>query len=110
MNPKALTKTFVLANDFKEGDMSVGGTRDENERKEAREELASLRLGEITKVAFVEDQLTETLHRSLDSELVDELARLSVSELKRILPGPDAAVWTRRYRDGLASEGIAAAR
>jgi len=108
MNPKALTKTFVLANDFKEGDMLVGGTRDESERKEAREELASLRLGEITKVAFVEDQLTETLLRSLDSELVDELSRLSVGELKGILLGPDTAAWTRRYRDGLASEVIAA--
>src|SRR5882724_5420750 len=108
MNLQALTKTFVLANEFKEGDMSVGGTRDETERKEAREELASLRLGKITKAAFVEDQLTETLHRSLDSELADELAGLSVSELKRILLGPDAAAWTRRYRDGLASEVIAA--
>jgi ethanolamine ammonia-lyase large subunit len=108
MNLQALTKTFVLANEFKEGDMSVGGTRDENERKEAREELSSLRLGKITKAAFVEDQLTETLHRSLDSELADELAGLSVSELKRILLGADAAAWTRRYRDGLASEVIAA--
>ena len=108
MNLRALTKTFVLANDFKEGDMSVGGTRDENERKEAREELASMSLGEITKAAFVEDQLTETLHRSIDWELADELAPLSVGELKRILLRADAAAWTRRYRDGLASEVIAA--
>lgn len=108
MNVKELTKTFVLANEFKEGDMSVGGTLDEKERKEAREGLASLRLGDITKAAFVEDMVTETLHCSLDSQLADELARLSVSELKRLLLGADAAAWTRRYRDGLASEVIAA--
>ncbi len=108
MNLNELTKTFALANEFKEGDLSVGGTRDEHVRNEAREALASLRLGEITKAAFVEDQITERLHRSLDSELTDEMARLTVSDLKRILLGTDAGAWARRYGDGLASEVIAA--
>lgn len=108
MNLKDLTRIFALANEFKEGDLSVGATRDDQLRSEAREELASLRLGEITKAAFVDDQVTETLHCSLDSELRDGLARLTVGELKRILLGSGRAAWVRRYCDGLASEVIAA--
>ncbi len=108
MHLNELTKIFALANEFKEGDVCVGGTRDDHLRTEAREELASLRLGEITNAVFVEDQVTETLHRSLDSELKDTLARLNVGDLKRILLGTDAAAWARLYRDGLASEVIAA--
>ena len=103
-----LTKTLALANEFKEGDLSVGGTRDEHVRKEAREALASLRLGDINNAVLVEDQVTETLHRSLDSELMGELVHLTIGELKRILLGAEAAAWVRRYSDGLASEVIAA--
>lgn len=108
MNLKELTRIFALANEFKEGDLSVGATRDDQLRSEAREELASLPIGEITKAAFVDDQVTETLHCSLDSELRDGLARLTVGELKRILLGSGRAAWVRRYCDGLASEVIAA--
>ena len=108
MNLNELTKTFALANEFKEGDLSVGGTRDDQLRKEAREKLASLRIQEITTGALVEDQVTDTLHRSLDAAHSDELARLTVAELKRILLGAGAAAWVRRYSNGLASEVIAA--
>ena len=108
MNLNDLPKTFALANEFKEGDLLIGGTRDDQLRKEAREQLASLRIGEISKAALVEDQVTEALHRSLVPELHDELARLTVDELKRILLGAGAAAWAQRYRDGLASEVIAA--
>jgi ethanolamine ammonia-lyase large subunit len=108
MNLNELIKIFALANEFKEGDQSVGGTRDDQLRAEARKELASLRLGEITNAVFVEDQVSEILHRSLDPEHTDELARLTVEELKGILLGPNVAAWARRYRDGLSSETIAA--
>ena len=108
MNLNELTKIFTLANEFKEGDVSVGGTRDDQLRAEAREQLAALRLGEITSAVFVEDQVTETLHRSLDPERTDELARLTVGELKGILLSPDVAAWALGYRDGLSSETIAA--
>jgi ethanolamine ammonia-lyase large subunit len=108
MNLSALTKTFALANEFKEGDLSVGGTRDEQLRAEARAELASLRLGEISKAVFVQDQITETLQRARDAAHADELARLTVGDLKNILLGTNGAAWARLYRDGLASEVIAA--
>ena len=108
MNLSELTKTFALANEFKEGDLSVGGTRDQQLRTEARAELASLRLGEISSCAFVQDQITETLQRSRDPRHKDELARLTVGDLKNILLGANGAAWARLYRDGLASEAIAA--
>lgn len=108
MNVHELTRLFALANEFKEGDLSVGGTRDDQLRAEAREELASLRIGEITNAVFVEDQITESIHRAIDSEHKADLDRLTVLDLKRILLGPDVTVWARRYRDSLSSEAIAA--
>lgn len=108
LNLNELTQTFALANEFKEGDLLVGGTRDEQVRKEAREALASIRLGEIAKTALVEDQVTEALGRAIDTQRSNELSRLTVGELKQILLAADAASWARRYRDGLTSEAIAA--
>lgn len=108
MNLNELSRLFALANEFKEGDLSVGGTRDDQLRAEAREELASLRIGEITNAVFVEDQITESIHRAVDSEYKAELDRLTLLDLKRILLGPDVAAWAPRYRDSLSSETIAA--
>ena len=53
-----LRQIFVLANEFKEGDLSVGGTRDDHVRGEARQALAALSLGDIGRAEFVEDQVT----------------------------------------------------
>ena len=57
-----LSQIFVLANEFKEGDLNVGGTRDDHLRREARDALAALSLGDIARSDFVEDQVTEALH------------------------------------------------
>ena len=108
MNLNELTQVFTLANEFKEGDLLVGGTRDHQVRKEAREALASLHLGEIAKATFVEDHVTEVLSLAIDSELSNELSRLTVGEVKHILLTAHGAAWARRYRDGLTSEAIAA--
>jgi ethanolamine ammonia-lyase large subunit len=108
MNIDHLLKTFALANDFKEGDLLIGGTRDNQLRNEAREEIASMTVGEINKAVFVEDQVTETLHLSLDSSLAAQLGQLTVGGLKRALLGSNPAGWAARYRDGLSSEVIAA--
>ena len=108
MNHQELRQIFVLANEFKEGDLLVGGTRDAHVREEARRALAALRLGEITKQTFVEDEVSEVLARSLLHREVAEISPLTVSDLKRILLGADGADWVRRYREGLSSEVIAA--
>ncbi|HLG17333.1 MAG TPA: ethanolamine ammonia-lyase subunit EutB [Blastocatellia bacterium] len=108
MNNEELKRILLLANEFKEGDLAVGGTRDDRERAEARRVLGSLRLGEITGTELVEDEATETLARAVDGNLAGELARLTAAELKSILLTADGAVWLRQYRDGLSSEAIAA--
>lgn len=108
MNRQEMAQIFARANEFKEGDLLVGGTRDEQERKEARGSLSGLLLGNITKTVLVEDLISETLNRSLNPQLASDISNLTVNDLKRILLQPDAGVWVNHYRDGLSSEAIAA--
>ena len=107
MNGQELAQILVRANEFKEGDLLVGGTRDELERSEARAELSDLRVGEIAGTAVIEDELSDSLARSLDARLAAELSHLTINELKRELLAPNAAAFARHYRDGLSSEVIA---
>jgi len=108
MNRQELLQLFVLANEFKEGDLPVGGTRDERVRAEARASLGSLRLRDVDAVALVEDGVSEALARSRDSRLAAEVGELTVAELKRVLSGGGGAAWARRHAEGLSSEVIAA--
>src|ERR1700687_1315985 len=108
MNRNQLSQVFALANEFKEGDLGVGGTRDEHVRREARGTLASLSLGDIARADFVEDQVTEALHLSLDPHLAGDVAHLTVAGFKRILLSPQGPSWIDRYRNGVSSEAAAA--
>jgi ethanolamine ammonia-lyase large subunit len=108
MNRQELLQIFALANEFKEGDLPLGGTADDALRGQARTQLCGLRLGEITGTTLVEDEVSEALARSLNTILAAEISHLTVNELKAILLGPGAQAWARRYRDGLASEAIGA--
>jgi ethanolamine ammonia-lyase large subunit len=103
-----LLQLFVLANEFKEGDLLVGGTRDERVRLEARAVLGSLRLAEINQSVFLEDGVSEALARSRNPRLAAEVSHLTVGQLKTLLLSAGGADWAHRYRDGLASEVIAA--
>src|SRR5215467_4980072 len=103
-----LSQIFVLANEFKEGDLNVGGTRDDHVRREARGALAALSLGDIARADFVEDQVTEALHRSLDPQLAGKVAHLTIAELKRILLSPHGVSWIEHHRNGVSSEAAAA--
>src|SRR3712207_5178126 len=103
-----LLRTFALANEFKEGDLLVGGTRDEYARASARAEVGALELGRLSATAFVEDGVSDALAASLDRRLAAEISSLSVGELKGILLGSGGADWVRRYGGALGSEAIAA--
>ena len=103
-----LRQTFVLANEFKEGDLVVGGGDDPKIRTEARRSLEALHLGDIVPAAFVDDGVTEALERSLDPQAAAILSGLTVAGLKRILLSPSGPEWIRRNRAGLRSEAIAA--
>jgi ethanolamine ammonia-lyase large subunit len=106
MDAQVLRQMLVLANAFKEGDLLVGGTRDDRVREEARRELLGTRLGDIRQTTLVEDGVSDALARSHDATLRGELDQLTVGGLRqRLLTTPETAPF---YRDGLASEVIAA--
>ena len=108
MTPQELRRTFVLANEFKEGDRLVGGADDPAVRAEARRSIAAMRLREIVSSAFVDDGVSDALERSLNPHMIAAVSNLTVEEVQRILLSPACADWVRRHRDGLRSEAIAA--
>jgi ethanolamine ammonia-lyase large subunit len=106
MDSQELRRTFVLANAFKEGDLLVGGTRDDRVREEARRALLATPLGEIHRTTLMEDGVSDALSRALNGTLQTELDRLTVDQLRqRLLGTPDQIP---HFRDGLTSEAIAA--
>lgn len=108
MNSTELKQLLLLANRFKDGDLSIGGTSDEQLSDDARRHISSLTLAELTGAELLEDRVTEALNASLNNRLASELSNLTVAQLKRILLDAKAQSWTESYRDGLSSEAIAA--
>jgi ethanolamine ammonia-lyase large subunit len=108
MDGAELRRLLVLANAFKEGDLPVGGTRDDQVRDGARRAVRALRLGDIRRTTLVDDGVSDALSRSLTPEGLADVDRLTVGELQGTLAGPEGVAWVRRCRDGLASEAIAA--
>src|SRR5215471_13108388 len=109
MQRQELLTTFILANAFKEGDLALGGTRDEQVRAEARQALAALRVQDIMATPCVDDGVSDALRRALNPTLVRDIEPLTMAEVRRILLGSRGAQWVQHYRDGLTSEVIAAA-
>jgi ethanolamine ammonia-lyase large subunit len=99
---------FARANEFKEGDLLVGGTTDEAVRKDAKDEIAAMRIGAISKLVFVEDAVTEAIFRSINSKLLNDISDMTVGEMKNMLLSPKCISWVKKYSDGLTSETIAA--
>jgi ethanolamine ammonia-lyase large subunit len=108
MSPDELRRTLVLANAFKEGDLAVGGTRDDAIRDDARRRLRATTLAEIDRTPLIDDGVTDTLTRAIDRQLQAELGSLTIARLTAILLGSDGPAWVSRHRAGLSSEVIAA--
>jgi ethanolamine ammonia-lyase large subunit len=108
MDSQALRQLFALANAFKEGDLAVGGTRDDRVREDARRALGAVTIGQIRQTALVEDGVTVALDRSRDPRFDGDLDPMPVTLLKNTLLGAGAAAWARRHRDALTSEAVAA--
>ena len=87
MDSRAVRQIFTLANSFKEGDLAVGGTRDDRVREDARAALGAITVGEIRQTAFVEDDVTTALDRSRDPRFDRDLDQLTVTQLKTALLG-----------------------
>lgn len=108
MSRTELLRTLALANEFREGDLLVGGSADEQVRAEARRALAAVALRDLDRAALVEDEVGDALSRSLERESAAELSSWTVADVHRTLLAPRAESWVRRHRDGLSSEAIAA--
>ena len=104
----ALRRTFVLANAFKEGDLSVGGTGDETVRTDARKALLACRVGDIRRATFVDDGVTDALERTRDRTQDADLDPLTIERVKDTILGSTGPEWVRRHGDSLGSEVIAA--
>ncbi|MGH6636634.1 MAG: ethanolamine ammonia-lyase subunit EutB [Gammaproteobacteria bacterium] len=107
MDRQTLLLTLVLANEFKEGDLALGGTLDEQTRADARRALAAIALGTLACSAIVEDSVSAALSRSI-SPLPVNIARLTLGEVKRMLFAPAGVHWAEAHRVYLSSEIIAA--
>ena len=103
-----LRRTFTLANAFKEGDLLVGGTRDDVVRDDARRELLHTRIGDIRRALFVDDGVTAVLERDRDRSKDAALDSQSLLHVKGALLGRDGPAWLQSHRDALPSEVIAA--
>jgi ethanolamine ammonia-lyase large subunit len=117
MDRTALQQVLVLANEWKEGDGALGGTRDDRVRAEARATLGALRLREIDRAELVEDSLSEALAAdrraagrggALEAAEATEVGALTIAQLKAILLGGGGPAWVQRHGDLLSSEAIAA--
>ncbi len=108
MDLRELRSLLVLANSFKEGDLLVGGTRDDAVREDARRSLRAVTVGTIDKTTLIDDSVSESIARGLDRDLQREISPLTVQQLAEILLEDGGPAWIRRYRNGLSSEAIAA--
>lgn len=108
MTSAELRRTLAIANEFKEGDLRIGGTADARLRSDARRVLTDLGVRDMARAVLVEDGVSEVLARAIDPDAAEEVASLTIGRLKAALLGPTTAQWIRKYRSGLTSETIAA--
>ena len=88
MDADHLRRLFVLANAFKDGDLLVGGTRDDALRADARRELLATPLAEIHRTTLVDDGVSDALARSIDRRIQKQLDSLTVHQLTQRLLAP----------------------
>ena len=103
-----LHRTFALSNSFKEGDLAVGGTRDDRVREDARRTLLGTTVAEIRRALFVDDGVTEAIEKGRDRSFDRELGPLTIRALRDTLLGPQGPAWAQVHREALPSEVVAA--
>src|SRR5262245_47738121 len=108
MDAAALRQTLALANEFKEGDLAVGGTADGRVRADARQTLLHTTLGTIRRTTLVDDGVSEALDRARDRRFDTVLDTLTVAGAVDLLLGRGGQEWVRAHRAALSSEAIAA--
>jgi ethanolamine ammonia-lyase large subunit len=108
VNDQEFRHTLALANAFKEGDLTVGGTTDDHVRAEARRMLLATTVAEVRRHTLVNDGVTVALEQSRDRRFDHELDSLTIAQLKGALLESGAAAWTAKRSYAFSSEAIAA--
>ena len=108
MDPAYARRLFAVANAFKQGDLAIGGTADDQLRDAARRDLLAVTLRDIRRTSFVDDGVTAFIERGRDRSLDADLDSLTVGRLKQVLLARDGAAWARAHVEGLPSEAAAA--
>ncbi len=94
------------ANEFKEGDETVGVAADDAaSRNQARRLLANTRVGDVDAHPVLEDQLFGVLAQSVDGQAAAKTAGMSFGELKQFLLDQDEAT-IKSAMPGLSSDVI----
>ena len=101
-------RLLAVASAFKEGDLAVGGTRDDRLREDARRELLAVSVRDLRRTALVEDSVSEFIDRGRERTRDGDIDALTIGQVKEILLGRDGAAWTRACHDALPSEVAAA--
>src|SRR5262245_49349676 len=97
MDAAALRQTLILANAFKEGDLPLGGTRDEQVRADARRTLLETTIGAIRRTTLVDDGVSEALARARDRRFDGDLDALTVADVRARLLGRGGDAWARTH-------------
>src|SRR5215216_5009791 len=108
MDARELRLRLVLANAFKEGDLHVGGTRDDRVREDARRALLATTVADVRRTRLVDDGVSEALDRGRVTTHDATLDALTIRDVNNILLEQRGAAWARAHRDALPSEAIAA--
>jgi ethanolamine ammonia-lyase large subunit len=108
VNEQELRQIFALGNAFKEGDLQVGGTTDDQVRADARRMLLATTLRDVRRTTLVSDGVTAALDQSRDRRFDDELDSLTVAQFKSALLESGAAAWAAKRAEAFPSEVIAA--
>jgi len=110
MDPGTLRLTLALASAFKEGDRSLmgEGEPDDRVREDARRVLLATTVGDIHATVLIDDRVTELLQRSRDRRFDADFRLLTIGRVREALLGPQADAWLRAYGPALGSEAIAA--
>ena len=108
MDANELRRLLVLANAFKEGDLAVGGTTDDQTRAEARRALRAVIVRDIRRAHLIDDGVTSALEETRNRQFDADLDVLTVGDIRSLLLDPAGPAWAARYRDALPSEVIAA--
>jgi ethanolamine ammonia-lyase large subunit len=93
VNEQELRQIFALGNAFKEGDLQVGGTTDDQVRADARRMLLATTLRDVRRTTLVSDGVTAALDQSRDRRFDHELDSLTVAQFKSALLESGAAAW-----------------